>query len=184
MPRSPSIRTPSESGIHAPFCGPKTGFDDLPPPNALPKTIHSTILLRNMNQALRTRTPQPVSTTLANPLDSATTTEPEERVPSPPRTPTQFTAFDFKENGSEDRRPTLEPFPKPTPELGTRSTSGLEPAGAQPGPECTAIQGTTSLSPITDPASPVFKMVRGIRPRRFPQADLRDTSTRTSPPWQ
>jgi len=91
--------------------------------------------------------PSPVSATLTDPLDSAITTEPEEHVPSPPRTPTQFTTSDFKENVfEEERRPTPEPEAKPISEP--------EPAVAQPEPERTPIQKTTSLPPTASPISP------------------------------
>ena len=106
--------------------------------------------------AFESEPPSPVSTTLTDPLDSAITTELEEHVPSPPRTPTQFMASDFKENVlEEERRPTPEPSSKPTPEPEAKPTSEPEPAAAQPEPERTPIQATTSLPPATEPVSPL-----------------------------
>ena len=97
----------------------------------------------------------PVSTTLTDPLDSAVTAEPEEHVPSPPRTPTQFTASGFKENiVEEEHQPTLDPVPKPTPEPEAKPTPEPELAAPQPGPERTPVQEATPLPPTTEPASP------------------------------
>ena len=97
----------------------------------------------------------PVSTTLTDPLDSAITAEPEEPVPSPPRTPTQFTASGFKENiVEEEHQPTLDPVPKPTPEPEAKPTPEPELVAPQPGPERTPVQEATPLPPTTEPTSP------------------------------
>jgi len=99
--------------------------------------------------------PSPLSPTPTDPLDSVVTTEPEERVPSPPRTPTQFTTSDSEKSAVEEgRQPTPEPVSKSTPEPEPKPT--LEPALAapQPEPERTPIQEATSLPATTDPTSP------------------------------
>ena len=170
------------------------GFDFLFLPNALSRTIRLTILLRNVDQALQIHgsltlpswsmalfrapsqpsafEPEPpshFSTTLADPLDRAIITEPEEHVPSLPRTPTRFTASDFKKVFEEERRPT------PRPE--TKSASELGPAAAQPEPECTPTQETTSLPPTTNPASPPSsKGLVAFTPTRSPRSPTPSTS--------
>ena len=89
----------------------------------------------------------PVSTTSADPLDSHN--------PSPPRTPTQPTTSEFKEETLEDEHQlTPEPLSKPTPEFGAKSTPGPEPTVPQPEAERTPIQETTPLPPPTEPVSP------------------------------
>jgi len=99
--------------------------------------------------------PSPLSPAPTDPLDSVITTEPEERVPSPPRTPTQFATSDSKKNVvEEDRRPIPEPVSKSTPEPEPRPTLEPEPAAPQPEPERTPIQEPSSLPPTTGPVSP------------------------------
>ena len=98
--------------------------------------------------------PSPVSATLTDPLDSVITTEPE-HVPSPPRTPTQLTASDSKENDvGEERQPTPEPVSKSTPEPEPKPTLKPEPTTPQPEPERTPIQEPASLPPTAEPVSP------------------------------
>ena len=98
--------------------------------------------------------PSPVSTTSADPLDSAITTE-QEHDQSPPRTPTQFTNSGFRENTLEDEhQPTPEPLSKPTPELEAKSPLGPEPAAAQMEAERTPVQEATSLPSAAEPVSP------------------------------
>jgi sorting nexin-1/2 len=125
--------------------------------------------------------PSPVSTTSTDPLDSAITTEPEEHVPSPPRTPTQFTASDFKEDVlEEERQPTPEPVSKPTPEPEAKPT--LEPAAAQPEPERTPIQATTSLPQTTESCiTSVLQKVSWHSPPRILQGSP-SRFTNPSPP--
>lgn len=99
--------------------------------------------------------PSPVSTTLTDPLDSAITAKPEEHLPSPPRTPTQFKAPDLKEDVfAEERQPSPEPISEPTPQPEEVPTSEPEPAAAQPEPERTPIQQKSSLPSPTEPVSP------------------------------
>jgi sorting nexin-1/2 len=99
--------------------------------------------------------PEPPSPVSTDPLDSAITRELEEHVPSPPRTPTQFTASGFKESVvEEERQPKLEPVSEPAPEPEAKPTSEPERAAPQPEPERTPVQETTSLPPATEPVSP------------------------------
>ena len=99
--------------------------------------------------------PSPVSAITTDPLDSAIATEPEVHAPSPPRTPTQFTASGSREDVvEEESQPPTDPVSESTPEPETKSTSGLEPAAPQPEPERTPVQETTTLPQTTEPASP------------------------------
>ena len=98
--------------------------------------------------------PSPVSTTSADPLDSAITTE-QEHDPSPPRTPTQFTASDFGENILGDEHQQIpEPLSKPTPGLEVKPTLGPELTTPQPEAERTPVQETTPLPSTTESVSP------------------------------
>ena len=98
--------------------------------------------------------PSPVSTTSTDPLDSTITKEAETHVPSPPRTPTQFTTHDLKEDVfEEERQPTPEPVSKTKPEPEREPTPEPEPTIAPPEPERTPVQEATILPPTTDPVS-------------------------------
>jgi len=141
----PSKRALEDNPFENPFAQHRSGSPD-PWASYSPQLDHNPFSSSEPATSVPAFEPEPfspVSTTLADPLDSVITTEPEEHFQSPPRTPTQSTTSDFK---GEEHRQTPEPEEKPA--------SGPEPAVAQPEPERTPIQETTSLPQITDPVSP------------------------------
>jgi len=152
---APSKRAPEDNPFENPFAQDRSGSLD-PWASFASQLEHNPFSSEPASTvpAFEPEPPSPVSTTLTDPLDSAIT-EPEEHVPSPPRTPTQFKAHDLKEDAfAEERQPSPEPVSEPTPQSETVPTSGPEPTAAQQEPERTPIQQKTSLPSTSEPVSP------------------------------
>lgn len=154
---APSKRALEDNPFENPFAQHRSGSPDpwASFSSQLEHNPFSSSELTTTVPAFEPEPPSPASTTSTDPLDSVIATEPEEQLPSPPRTPTQFKASDFKESVSEEEyQPIPEPVSKLTPEPEAKHTSEPEPAAPQPEPERTPIQESTSLPSTTEPVSP------------------------------
>jgi sorting nexin-1/2 len=154
---SPSKRALGDDPFENPFAQHRSGSPD-PWASFSPQLEHNPFSTSESTTAVspfEPEPPSPVSTTSADPLDSAITTEQKEHDPSPPRTPTQFTTFDLKDNPLEDEhQPTPEPLSKPTPTPEVKPLLGPEPTAPQLEAERTPIQETTPLPSTHEPVSP------------------------------
>ena len=149
---SPSKRALEDNPFENPFAQHRSGSPDpwASFSSQLEHNPFSTSEPTTTTPAFQPEPPSPVSTTSADPLDSAITAE-QEHGPSPPRTPTQPANSELR---TDEHRPKPEPLLKSTPEPEVKPTLGPEPAAPQPEAEQTPIQGTTSLPSANEPASP------------------------------
>ena len=155
---TPSKRTLGDDPFENPFAQHRSGspdpwatFSSQLEHNPFSTTEPSTVV-----SAFEPEPLSPVSATSADPLDSAITTEQEEHNPSPPRTPTQLTTPNLREDNLEDEpQPTPEPLSKPTPEPEAKPHLGSDPIAPQLETERTPIQETISLPPTNEPVSPL-----------------------------
>jgi len=154
---APSKRALEDNPFENPFAQHRSGSDPDPWASFFSQLEHnpfSSSEPTTVAPAFEPEPPSPVSTTSTDPLEPVITTEPERHVPSPPRTPTQFTTSGFKENiPEEERQPTPEPVSQPTPEPDENALE-TKPAAPQPEPDHTPVQETTSLPQTAEPVSP------------------------------